>query len=78
MKANCNRYNKRNKERGRTRKRWRNGFEEDFKILGIKNRQAIVSDRQEWRKPRSTTDCSAWKGKEKGKEGKGEKEEELS
>jgi hypothetical protein len=38
------------RKRGRSCKRWRDDVEEDLNIMGLKNRQAMVIDRQEWRK----------------------------
>jgi hypothetical protein len=32
--------------RGRTRERWRDEVEEDAKVIGVKNRQAVVRDRR--------------------------------
>jgi hypothetical protein len=36
--------------RGKPRKRWIDEFEEDFKIMVIRNRHSVAKDRQEWRK----------------------------
>jgi hypothetical protein len=35
---------------GRSRKRWRDEIEDNLNIMGIKNRQALVRGRREWRK----------------------------
>jgi hypothetical protein len=37
-------------KRGRPRKRWIDEFEEDLKIMRIRNWYAVAKDRQEWRK----------------------------
>jgi hypothetical protein len=41
---------RRNKERGRQRKRWKDEVEEDLNIMGIKNGSAAARDRRKWRK----------------------------
>jgi len=38
------------REGGRLHKRWRDELEEDLRITRMKNRQAIDTDHQEWRK----------------------------
>jgi len=37
------------KKRGRHRTVWTTESEEDLSIMGIKNRQALVKDQQQWR-----------------------------
>jgi hypothetical protein len=37
------------KKRGRHYAIWKNESEEDLNIMGIKNRQTIVKDHQQWR-----------------------------
>jgi hypothetical protein len=38
------------RKKGRPCKTWRDGFEENLNIMGIKNMQAMVRDRRECRK----------------------------
>jgi len=38
------------REKGRPCKRWRYEVEKDLNIIGIKIKQAMARDRQEWRK----------------------------
>jgi hypothetical protein len=60
------------RKRGRPRKWWTDVVKEDLNIMGIKNRQAMVRDRWEWRKiyckVRSTASCTAWEEEKQGKE----------
>jgi hypothetical protein len=49
-KTNCTGYNRRKKERGRPRKRWKDLAEEDLNIMVIKNGCAAARDHRKWRK----------------------------
>lgn len=49
--TNCNSYSGQNKGKRRIMQKMENRVKEDLNVMGIRNRQAIDRDCQEWRTP---------------------------